>query len=289
MRDPELVVRAQLAASALEGAWRRWRVVHSDMADPMPAVSSYVGYSLQEPWGQPRVVFGLAAQDAERLAALIERHDCGGLAYAAATQAGVRDLAAWTSARTVPAPAPRQEPLAAANKRIGQPLADAPDEPVYRQAAAAMKEAVAARENASRVRPEVVSPAWMGALAKAASTAKAEAEARIRATLTDPDDESTGTSESEADAGDLAVDPGEEDGRSPLPQIYATDVLEPLATPEVADGADVAAVEDPAEAPSHDDQGEDEDVSDDIPEQDDPEVAASVQSGGAGVGADAAG
>lgn len=264
MRDPELVVRAQLAASALEGAWRRWRVVHGDMADPMPAVSSYVGYSLQEPWGQPRVVFGLAAEDAERLAAL---------------------MSAWTGARTVPAPEPRQELLAAANRRIGQPLGDAPDEPVYRQAAAAMKEAATARENASRVRPAVVSPAWMGALARAASTAKAEAEARISATLADPDDEPTGGSQSDAGAGDLAVDPGEEDGRSPLPQIYATDVLEPLPTPEVADGADVAAIEEPAQ-PSHDDQDEDEDqdVADDIPEQDDPEVAVSVQSGGAGAG-----
>lgn len=242
MRDPELVVRAQLAASALEGAWRRWRVVHGDMADPMPAVSSYVGYSLQEPWGQPRVVFGLAAEDAERLAAL---------------------MSAWTGARTAAASAPRQEPLAAANGRIGQPLADVPDEPVYRQAAAAMKEAVAAREDVSRVRPEVVSPAWMGALARAASTAKAEAEARIRATETDPDDEPTGSS-----------------------QIDATDALEPLPTPEAADGADVAAVDEPAEASSPDDQDEDEDqdVSDDIPEQDDPEVAASVQSGGAGAG-----
>src|SRR5215472_2130359 len=105
MRDPELVVRAQLAASALEGAWNRWRVVHGDRPDSMPAVSSYVGYSLQEPWGQPRVVFGLAAQDAEQLAALIERHDCGGPAYAvAASQAGVRGLSAWIGARVAPPP-----------------------------------------------------------------------------------------------------------------------------------------------------------------------------------------
>ena len=37
-------------------------------------VSSYVGYSLTEPWGQPRVVFGIAAEEAEYLAAMIE-HD----------------------------------------------------------------------------------------------------------------------------------------------------------------------------------------------------------------------
>ncbi|HKS70811.1 MAG TPA: hypothetical protein VJQ45_10340, partial [Ktedonobacterales bacterium] len=84
MRDPDLVVRAQLAASALEGAWQRWRVGHGDVVDPMPTVSSYVGYSLQEPWGQPRVVFGLAAEDAEQLAALLERRDRMEPAYAAA-------------------------------------------------------------------------------------------------------------------------------------------------------------------------------------------------------------
>ena len=85
MRDPELVFKAQLAASALERAWQRWRVVHGLVADPMPAISSYVGYSLEEPWGQPRVVFGLSADDAEQLTALLDRHDCiGPVSYAAA-------------------------------------------------------------------------------------------------------------------------------------------------------------------------------------------------------------
>ncbi|HEY9245045.1 MAG TPA: hypothetical protein VIP48_23850, partial [Streptosporangiaceae bacterium] len=35
-------------------------------------MSSYVGYSIEEPWGRPRVVFGVAAEDAERLAAFLE-------------------------------------------------------------------------------------------------------------------------------------------------------------------------------------------------------------------------
>ena len=78
VRDPELVFKAQLAASALERAWQRWRVMHGMIADPMPAISSYVGYSLEEPWGQPRVVFGLSAKDAEQLSALLNRHDCIG-------------------------------------------------------------------------------------------------------------------------------------------------------------------------------------------------------------------
>src|SRR5260370_3080309 len=75
MRDPELVFKAQLAASALERAWQHWRVIHGLLADPMPATSSYVGYSLEEPWGQPRVVFALAATHAQQLAALLERPD----------------------------------------------------------------------------------------------------------------------------------------------------------------------------------------------------------------------
>jgi len=48
----------------------------------MPAVSSYVGYSLEEPWGQPRVVFGIEAREAEQLAALLDHHDCAGPVYA---------------------------------------------------------------------------------------------------------------------------------------------------------------------------------------------------------------
>lgn len=311
MRDSELVARAQLAASALEGAWQRWRVVHDAAADPMSAVSSYVGYSLQEPWGQPRVVFGLTAEDAEHLAALIERHDRGDKAY--------RVMSAQA-----PVPEPRQAPLAAATTLAGQPLADAllssdhPDYygPVYRQAAAAVKEAAAARENAGPATPEgaertdLISPEWMGALAKAASTARAEAEARIRATLNELDDEpadaqaSTDADErrvaadgQDADAdrdcgiddhevADEGIEPDDsgalagDESTAAEPRIFATDVLEPLPRPE--------DVEEPASAPTRDDQGEGEqdedddagDRVDDPPEQDDHEVVPSGQSGG---------
>ena len=69
MRDPELMLRAQRAATELERAWDRWRTMHGLGGDPLPPVSSYVGYSLEEPWGQPRVVFGIAAAEAEHLAA----------------------------------------------------------------------------------------------------------------------------------------------------------------------------------------------------------------------------
>ncbi len=68
MRDPDLVVRAQQAATALESAWCRWRNMHGLAADPAPAVSSYVGFSLDAPWGQPRIVFGICAEEAEQLA-----------------------------------------------------------------------------------------------------------------------------------------------------------------------------------------------------------------------------
>jgi hypothetical protein len=90
MRDPELMLRAQRAATELERAWDRWRTMHGLGADPLPPVSSYVGYSLEEPWGQPRVVFGIAAAEAEHLAALLDRHDCAGPVYAAMTSQGAR-------------------------------------------------------------------------------------------------------------------------------------------------------------------------------------------------------
>jgi hypothetical protein len=72
MPDPRLVSRAQRAATLLERAWDRWRTVHGLVAEPLPPVSSYVGYSIEEPWGRPRVVFGVDAEDAERLAALLQ-------------------------------------------------------------------------------------------------------------------------------------------------------------------------------------------------------------------------
>jgi hypothetical protein len=98
MRDPDLVVRAQQAAAELERAWDRWRTMHGLGTDPMPPVSSYVGYSLEEPWGQPRVVFGIDAREAEALAALLDRHDCAGPVYAS-----VASLAATRTADTADA------------------------------------------------------------------------------------------------------------------------------------------------------------------------------------------
>jgi hypothetical protein len=280
MRDPDLVFRAQLAAAALEGAWHRWRVVHGLTADPTPTVSSYVGYSLEEPWGQPRVVFGLAAEDAEQLATLLERHDCVGPVYAAVTTLpGVRESLSGDGGvlgRFSPLPVPRQAPSVIADQplagrgwvdRWGEELlvdlsdsgAD-PGEPVFRQAAAAMQEAAAARLRAQQAEQteqtgqddagasaEVAVP---GSLARAATAARAEAEARIRAALAEyrrsapPDQDSRGPFAPEQFAReqthptleiDLTGDPFAS-GR-PLPEISATDVLEPLPGPETAAGA----------------------------------------------------
>lgn len=85
MRDPDLVYRAERAATALERAWGRWRAMHGLGADPPPPVSSYVGYSVEEPWGQPRVIFGMEAAEAEKLADVLDGHDCFGPVHAELT------------------------------------------------------------------------------------------------------------------------------------------------------------------------------------------------------------
>jgi hypothetical protein len=132
MRDPDLVVSAQQAATALERAWNRWRKMHGLPTDPPPAVSSYVGYSLEAPWGQPRIVFGISGEDAEVLAKLLDKHDCVGPVHASVQASpGAADpepdapamtgLAAETGPAGllhVPAPAPAsagQQPLPAAS------------------------------------------------------------------------------------------------------------------------------------------------------------------------------
>jgi len=75
MRDPDLAGRAQQAATELEQASEHWRTMHGPGGEPLPAVSSDVGYSLEEPWGEPGVVLGIEAGQAQRLATLLDRHD----------------------------------------------------------------------------------------------------------------------------------------------------------------------------------------------------------------------
>jgi hypothetical protein len=108
MRDPDLVQRAERAAFALERAWDRWRTMHGYGSDPLPPVSSYVGYSLEEPWGQPRVVFGVDAEEAELLAALLDGHDCVGPVHAELTASSEWRRAAANGMGTAPRPSADQ-------------------------------------------------------------------------------------------------------------------------------------------------------------------------------------
>jgi hypothetical protein len=89
MRDPELVARAQHAAARLESAWERWRALQGLEGTSAQPVVGYVGYALKEPWGQPRAVIGFSAEEAERLAELLERgSDDPGAADRALERAG---------------------------------------------------------------------------------------------------------------------------------------------------------------------------------------------------------
>jgi hypothetical protein len=141
MRDPDLVFRAQVAASALERAWQRWRDVHGPAADSAPTVSSYVGYSLEEPWGEPRVVFGLPAEDAEQLVMLLDRHDCVGPVHA--LLAGHGALQAAGQGQRLPVRVPAQSSGSPEYDADDEPVSGQ-DEPVFRQVAAAAQEASAA-------------------------------------------------------------------------------------------------------------------------------------------------
>lgn len=77
MRDPELVSCAQRAAGELERAWQQWRHARGlvEQGPAAESVASYVAHSLDHPWGRPRVVLGLDAEEARALAALLSRED----------------------------------------------------------------------------------------------------------------------------------------------------------------------------------------------------------------------
>src|SRR5215469_875601 len=138
MREPDLVQRAERAATALERAWVHWRARHGLGAGSPPPVSSYVGYSLEEPWGQPRVVFDVEASDAERLAAILEGHDCYGPVHAEmsgrsdwrqqpAAPAVLWPLPAEDRISYVPEPGtPLEEPAPAMAADLASPAADIP-------------------------------------------------------------------------------------------------------------------------------------------------------------------
>jgi len=61
----------------LERAWQRWRQARGlgESESAAESVASYVAHSLDHPWGRPRVVLGLDAEEARALAALLGRED----------------------------------------------------------------------------------------------------------------------------------------------------------------------------------------------------------------------
>jgi hypothetical protein len=76
MRDPELVSCAQRAATELERAWTTWRTTRGRGGETTAeSVASYVAHSIDHPWGRPRVVLGLDAEDARELAALLQKQE----------------------------------------------------------------------------------------------------------------------------------------------------------------------------------------------------------------------
>ena len=75
MRDPDLVSCAQRAASELERAWSEWRHARGLAEQLSESVASYVAHSIDHPWGRPRVVLGLDAEEARALAALLGRSE----------------------------------------------------------------------------------------------------------------------------------------------------------------------------------------------------------------------
>jgi hypothetical protein len=65
--------------SAPRRAWNRHGnngALHGRAVAPGQPVVSYVGYSLKEPWGEPRVVIGIDADEAEYLADFLDRDEC---------------------------------------------------------------------------------------------------------------------------------------------------------------------------------------------------------------------
>ena len=130
MRDPELVARAQHAAARLESAWERWRKLQGLGDTPAQSVVGYVGYALNEPWGQPRAVIGFSADEAERLADYLERGNAGGIHYGypqvpkAAPATLLPQAAGGTAPQTATATVPQQASESSAQVPAAQPQPD---------------------------------------------------------------------------------------------------------------------------------------------------------------------
>ena len=72
MSHPGSSGHAGVAARRLEQAWLQWRAVHG-FTGPVDPPTSYVGRSLTEPMGRPRVVMGIDAAEAIRFADFLDR------------------------------------------------------------------------------------------------------------------------------------------------------------------------------------------------------------------------
>jgi len=96
LRDPDLSARAGFAAERLQKAWQCWRALHG-FREALDPPASYVGCSLAEPMGEPRVVMGIDAAEAIRFADFLDRR--GGLC-------APRPAPAFSSGRSADAPAP---------------------------------------------------------------------------------------------------------------------------------------------------------------------------------------
>ncbi len=160
MRDPDLVVRAQRAATALESAWCRWRNVHGLTTDPPPAVSSYVGYSLDAPWGEGRIVFGICAEEAEQLAEFLERHDCVGPIHASVTAMPADVTAMPRRPASTPPEAAAGHPVAAGLLNVPAPApASAGQQPLPAGAVGSRhRDSLASRPRGAARDPDAPSP-----------------------------------------------------------------------------------------------------------------------------------
>jgi len=76
MRDPELVARAQRAAKRLETAWEQWRALHGLAVAPGSRSGATSALFAERTWGEPRVVIGIDADEAEYLAEFLDRDEC---------------------------------------------------------------------------------------------------------------------------------------------------------------------------------------------------------------------
>ncbi|HEY0718495.1 MAG TPA: hypothetical protein VGD68_12825 [Streptosporangiaceae bacterium] len=193
MRDPELAARAGYAAARLEQAWERWRALHGldGSSDPL---ASYVGYSQSEPMGQPRVVFGVDAAEAEFFADFLDGHDCATAGGALGSSRGADPQAGRLAADPGPASGAGHLPV---NGHQHQPDSDLRYAPVS---------GPPVRVNGSSYPAEAGPPA----------AARSAAVAPVAATRAFPLPVPTFTPIGEAGPSGLSDEPGHSDHRGPL-------------------------------------------------------------------------